>query len=343
MDTLNKVLLTGCDGFIGGYIVEKLLESNFYVIGVDNHSKYKNITRNFQNNPNYEFHQMDVRDEHKLKSLLVDCDYMIAGAALIGGISYFHTFAYDLLSQNEQIMASTCNAAIDAYSNNKLKKVLYLSSSMVFESTNKWPSEEGSELKIPPPESAYGFQKLAVEYFAKSAYQQYKLPYTIIRPFNCVGIGESRAKSDKIILSGDIELAMSHVVPDLIQKIIKGQDPLIILGSGNQIRHYTYGEDLANGIVRALTHKNALNEDFNISTTESTTVIDLAEKIWKKINPNKKFNYVLEKGFQHDVEKRIPSTEKAKKLLNFECKTSLDQMLDIVIPWVSDAIKKDLI
>ena len=211
---------------------------------------------------------------------------------------------------------------------------------MVFESTKKWPSKEGSELEIPPPESAYGFQKLAVEYFAKSAYQQYNVPYTIIRPFNCVGIGESKAKSDKKIFSGNIELAMSHVVPDLIQKILKGQDPLIILGSGNQIRHYTYGEDLAEGIVNALTHPNALNEDFNISTNESTTVIDLAKKIWKKINHNKEFNYILEKGFKHDVEKRIPSTEKAKKLLNFECKTSLDQMLDIVIPWVDNAKKK---
>ena len=145
------------------------------------------------------------------------------------------------------------------------------------------------------------------------------------------------------IFSGNIELAMSHVVPDLIQKILKGQDPLIILGSGNQIRHYTYGEDLAEGIVNALTHPNALNEDFNISTNESTTVIDLAKKDLEKINHNKEFNYILEKGFKHDVEKRIPSTEKAKKLLNFECKTSLDQMLDIVIPWVDNAIKKDLI
>ena len=340
MDTLNKVLLTGCDGFIGGYIVEKLLESNFYVIGVDNHSKYKSITRNFQNNPNYEFHQMDVRDEHKLKSLLVDCDYMIAGAALIGGISYFHTFAYDLLSQNEQIMASTCNAAIDAYSNNKLKKVLYLSSSMVFESTNKWPSEEGSELKIPPPESAYGFQKLAVEYFAKSAYQQYKLPYTIIRPFNCVGIGESRAKSDKIILSGDIELAMSHVVPDLIQKIIKGQDPLIILGSGNQIRHYTYGEDLAFGICELLTQENAKNEDFNLSTSQSTSVLELAETIFKKIHPNDEPVWKFVEPFTYDVQKRIPSTEKAKKLLGFEAKTTLSEMLDIVIPWMKEAKQK---
>ena len=64
---------------------------------------------------------------------------------------------------------------------------------MVFESTDRWPSVEGDERKVPPPLSSYGFQKLAVEYFAHAAWDQYQLPYTIVRPFNCVGIGEVRA------------------------------------------------------------------------------------------------------------------------------------------------------
>ena len=159
----------------------------------------------------------------------------------------------------------------------------YLSSSMVFESTTTWPSKEGDERQCPPPLSSYGFQKLAVEYFARAAWDQYKLPYTICRPFNCVGIGEKRAVSDVEIKSGNVSLAMSHVVPDLIQKIAKGQDPLLILGEGNQIRHYTYGADLASGIVTAMEHPDALNEDFNLSTAESTTVIELAELIWSRI------------------------------------------------------------
>ena len=65
---------------------------------------------------------------------------------------------------------------------------------MVFESTTHWPSREGEEREIPPPLSSYGFQKLAVEYFARAACDQYGLPYTIVRPFNCVGIGERRAR-----------------------------------------------------------------------------------------------------------------------------------------------------
>ena len=151
---------------------------------------------------------------------------------------------------------------------------------MVFESTDRWPSVEGDERKVPPPLSSYGFQKLAVEYFAHAAWDQYGLPYTIVRPFNCVGIGESRALGDVEIDSGNVKLAMSHVVPDLVQKVLKGQDPLHILGAGDQVRHYTYGGDLARGIVECVERDEARNEDFNISTAESTTVLELAELIW---------------------------------------------------------------
>src|ERR1022692_1359178 len=156
------------------------------------------------------------------------------------------------------------------------------SSSMVYESTDHWPSREGDERQIPPPLSSYGFQKLAVEYYARAAWDQYKLPYTIVRPFNCVGIGEGRALGDVEILSGNVKLAMSHVVPDLVQKVLKGQDPLHILGSGTQIRHYTYAGDLAKGIVTAMESPAALNDDFNLSTRESTTVLSLAEEIWHR-------------------------------------------------------------
>jgi nucleoside-diphosphate-sugar epimerase len=283
----------------------------------------------------------DAQDVELLSGLLMDCDHLIAGAALIGGISYFHAYAYDLLATNERIMASTCDAAIRAMRQGKLQKVTYLSSSMVFESSTHWPSAEGDERMIPPPLSSYGFQKLAVEYFAKAAWDQYKVPYTIVRPFNCVGIGEGKALGEVEVLSGNVELAMSHVVPDLVQKILKGQNPLHILGEGNQIRHYTYGGDLAKGIVECMKNPAALNEDFNISTNQSTTVLELASVIWKKIKgPDVPFAYVSDPAFEYDVQKRIPLTEKAKNLLQFECTTTLDQMLDEVIPWIEVAIEE---
>jgi UDP-glucose 4-epimerase len=336
---MQKVLVSGSAGFIGGYVVEELLGRGYSVVGVDNFSKYGKVKKSYDDHPNYQLVEGDARDVELMKALLADCDHFIAGAALIGGISYFHTYAYDLLAANERIIASSCDAAIAAHSSGRLKKMTYMSSSMVFESATEWPSAEGQEREIAPPLSSYGFQKLAVEYFARAAWDQYKLPYTICRPFNCVGIGESRALGDEEILSGNVKLAMSHVVPDLVQKVLKGQDPLHILGSGEQIRHYTYGGDLARGIVMAMEHEEATNEDFNLSTAESTTVLHLAEVIWRKIKGDGvPLRVVNDDPFSYDVQRRVPSTDKAKRVLGFEAHTSLDSMLDEVIPWIEQAV-----
>jgi len=337
---MQKVLVTGSAGFIGGYVVEELLAKGYAVIGVDNFSKYGKVAKSYDDNLDYQLVEGDARDTDLMTKLLADCDHFIAGAALIGGISYFHTYAYDLLAANERIIASSCDAAIKAHQNGRLKKMTYMSSSMVFESATEWPSYEGQQRECPPPLSSYGFQKLAVEYFAKAAWDQHKLPYTIARPFNCVGIGESRALGDEEILSGNVKLAMSHVVPDLVQKIIKGQDPLHILGNGDQIRHYTYGGDLAVGIIAAMEHPDATNEDFNLSTAESTTVRELAEVIWRKIKgPDVPLRLVHDDPFEYDVQRRVPATDKAKRVLGFEASTSLDTMLDEVIPWIEQAVK----
>jgi nucleoside-diphosphate-sugar epimerase len=335
-----KTLVSGSAGFIGGYVVEELLRRGHDVVGIDNYSKYGPVKKSYDDHPNYHFVEGDVRDTDLMVELLDGCDHFIAGAALIGGISYFHTYAYDLLATNERIIASSCDAAIRAHAAGQLKKVTYLSSSMVFESATHWPSAEGDERKIAPPLSSYGFQKLAVEYFAIAAWDQYKLPYTILRPFNCVGIGESRALGDVEIESGNVKLAMSHVVPDLVQKVLKGQDPLHILGEGNQVRHYTYGGDLARGIVDCVESDATTNDDFNLSTAESTTVLDLARVIWRKIRgADTPFNYVSDPAFEFDVQKRVPSVDKAKRIVGFEATTSLEQMLDEVIPWIEQAVK----
>jgi nucleoside-diphosphate-sugar epimerase len=258
---------------------------------------------------------------------------------MIGGISYFHTYAYDLLATNERIMAASCDAAIAAHRAGRLRKVTYLSSSMVFESTDRWPSKEGDQHEVPPPRSSYGFQKLAVEYYARAAWDQYKLPYTIVRPFNCVGVGEGRALGEAEVLSGNVKLAMSHVVPDLVQKVLKGQDPLHILGAGEQVRHYTYGGDLARGIVQAMEHEAARNEDFNLSTAEATTVLELAALIWRKIKgPDVPFRWVSDEPFAHDVALRVPDVTKAREVLGFTAETTLDAMLDEVIPWITRAV-----
>ena len=335
-----KILVTGSAGFICGYLIEDLLACGHEVVGIDNFSKYGKTKKSYDNHPNYKFVEGDAKNVDLMKELISDCDQVLGAAAMIGGISYFHRYAYDLLAENDRLTAAVFDAAIWAYQHRKLKKINILSSSMVFESTNTFPSHEGQQRECPPPQSTYGFQKLACEYYAQGAFEQYGLPFTVIRPFNCVGVGERRALCDSEILSGNVRLAMSHVVPDLVQKVLKGQNPLHILGKGNQIRHYTYGGDLARGIRMCIEDNASVNQDFNLSTPVSTSVLELAELIWKKVHGDTlPFEYVCDEPFKYDVQKRVPDVEKAERLLGFKAETSLEQILDEVIPWISEQIR----
>jgi len=335
-----KIFITGASGFICGYLIQELLQNGHQVVGLDNFSKYGRTEKSYDSHPNYTLVEGDAKDLDLIKHLMQDSDHFVAAAAMIGGISYFHEFAYDLLAENERITAAAFDAAIWANREKKLRKITVVSSSMVFENTAEFPTPEGAQRRCPPPSSTYGFQKLATEYFAQGAYEQYKLPYTIVRPFNCVGIGEKRALRDRDIQSGNVKLAMSHVVPDLVQKTLKNQDPLHLLGSGAQARHYTYGGDLARGIRIAIEHDAALNQDFNLSTPVRTTVLELAELIWRKIHGSSKpFRYVSDPAYPYDVQERSPDVEKARSRLSFEATVSLDTILDEVIPWVAEQIE----
>lgn len=338
-----KILVTGGAGFVGSYICEDLLANNYDVICIDNFSKYGYLEKNFFKHKNFTLVNNDCKNFDLMKDLVAEVDYVIAGAAMIGGISYFHKHAYDLISENEKILASTFDAAIQASKNKTLKRIIVISSSMVFESTTIFPTPE-SEVKLcPPPLSTYGFQKLSSEYFAKGALEQYGLEFTIIRPFNAVGIGEGRAKDADLSNLNGISLALSHVLPDLAQKLIKGQRPLEILGTGEQVRCYTHAKDIARGIRLALESSKAINQDFNISISRSTKVTELAQLVWEYLLPNEKFKYQLVEGFEYDVQERIPDVSKARNILGFEAEINLEASVAEVCDWVKDAVKKGLI
>ena len=340
-----KVLITGSQGFIGSYVCAELLENGYEVLGVDNYSKYGRISRSHDKHPNFTLIETDVktlpqrsRKRYGLSGYSAwefkDVDYIIAGAAMIGGISYFHKYAYDLLAENERITAATFDLALKLWSEESLKKIVVLSSSMVFENTEIYPTPEDSLFSTPPPLSTYGFQKLSTEYFAKGAYEQYGLPYTIARPFNCVGVGEDEALGEEEITSGNVKLMMSHVLPDLINKILRGQNPLHLLGSGEQIRCYTNGADIARGIRLCMEYAGV--DDFNISTEEATTVKELAEIINEVIGGENvsPLNFIYEKPYEYDVQRRIPDVRKAQRVLGFTASTSLKESVEEVVNYM---------
>src|SRR5436853_6103482 len=155
-----KILVTGAAGFIGGYLVEELLQAGHEVVGLDNFSKYGPVQQASLDKPGYRFVEGDAKDVDLLGELIGDADQVVAGAARIGGISYFHEFAYDLLAENERITAATFDAALAAHRRGRRQKINVLSSSMVYENATTWPTPEGEQRRCPPPSSTYGFQKL---------------------------------------------------------------------------------------------------------------------------------------------------------------------------------------
>jgi nucleoside-diphosphate-sugar epimerase len=217
-----RILITGSAGFIGGYLVGEFLSAGYEVVGLDNFSKYGELAPAHAGHPRYTFVRGDAKDARLVRDLLQECEHFIPGAAMIGGIAYFHKLAFDLLAENERSTAAAFEAAIDGHRAGTLRKITVLSSSMVYENATEFPTPEGAQFRCPPPTSTYGFQKLATEYFTRGAYEQYGLPFTIVRPFNCAGIGERRALADAAVMSGNVRLALSHVVPDIVQKVLKG-------------------------------------------------------------------------------------------------------------------------
>lgn len=310
-----KILVTGGAGFIGSEVVKQLLQKGYSVKVADDLSKIEvKVPKGCK------FVRVDLTDKKETLKVMSGMDYCIHLAAKIGGIGYFHKYPATILSENNKLYSSVFEAAVEK----KIKRLVYVSSSMVFESTNKFPSRESDIKKIPPPISAYGFSKLTGEEYCEAFRDEYGLKYTICRPFNSYGINEA---------PGD-EVGYAHVIPDLIKKLLSGQYPLEMLGNGKQTRCFTHVSDIARGIIMAMESKKAENEDFNIGTEEETKMLDLAELLFKLCDINKPFKVKLVPGFKYDIKRRVPSNSKARKILGWKPEKKLAEELPIIINWI---------
>ena len=315
MQKSKKVIVTGGAGFIGTEVVKVLLEKNYNVRVLDNLSKPGS-----KKEKEVEFIKVDLTDPVATKKAFKGGDVCINLAAKIGGVAYFNAYPATILSDNNKIYSSTFESAVA----NNFERMIYISSSMVYESTSIFASKEKDVQTIPLPLTSYGFSKLVGEQYCKSFFEEFGLKYSICRPFNAYGINEHPSS----------KVGYSHVIPDLMKKILSGQYPLEILGDGKQIRCFTHVHDLAEGIVTVMESKNTVNKAFNIANPDPITVLELAKLLWKLFDVKKPFKAKFKKGYSRDVKKRIPDIAQIKAKTSWRPKISLEDGLSEIVEFV---------
>ncbi len=315
---MNRVLVTGGAGTIGQAVVRRLLRDPRWEVRVSDQREPPQWMRE-----GCEIHTGDLRRLEETRGATEGCSHVIHLAAIVGGIANFHKLPHTLTEVNAALYNAVVRAALD----HAVERYVYVSSSMVFERATQFPTTEEHVWECPVPRSAYGFSKLAGEYWARAANAEHGLAYTICRPFNAYGPGEIP----------EDEPGIAHAVPDLIRKALAGQHPLQIFGDGSQTRTLTHVDDIADGIVTAMGHPAAVNEDFNISAAQELTVAEIARIVWEACGRDpQQFELEHMPSFPVDVQRRWPNVEKAKRLLGWEARIDVRDGIGQTVEWLRE-------
>ena len=313
------MLVTGGAGTIGSAVVRRLLRDSRWAVRVADHRPAPEWMHE-----RCEFLAGDLRQPDVVGSAVDGCSHVIHLAAIVGGIANFHKLPFTLTEVNNALTGGLTRASIDA----GVERFVYVSSSMVFERVREFPTTEEHLRDCPAPRSAYGFSKLAGEVCTRAAHDEHGLRYTICRPFNAYGPGE---------LPDPDEPGIAHAVPDLIAKALAGQQPLQIFGSGQQTRTLTHVDDIADGIVTAMSSPAGENEDFNISAAQELTVAEIARLIWDACGQDPdRFELEHLEPFEVDVQRRWPSVEKARRMLGWEAQVEIRDGIAQTVAWLRE-------
>ncbi len=313
---MSRVLVTGGAGTIGAAVVRRLLADPAYEVRVSDQRVAPQWMRE-----GCEVHTGDLRVPEQARKATRGCEQVIHLAAIVGGIANFHRLPHTLTEVNNALYTAVIRAAIEL----EVERFVYVSSSMVFEQAELFPTPEDYLPRCPTPISAYGFSKLTGEVYCRAAQHEHGLRYTIVRPFNPYGPGETPAA----------EPGIAHVVADLIDKALSGQRPLQIFGSGEQTRTLTHVEDVADGIVAAMSSPAGLNEDFNIAAARELTVAEIARIVWEACGQDPQ-DFALEHlpAPAIDVRRRWPSVEKAQRLLGWRARIEVEDGIASTVRWL---------
>jgi UDP-glucose 4-epimerase len=317
---MSRVLVTGAAGMIGTAVVRRLLGDPRYEVRASDERAAPQWMRE-----SCEVHTGDLRAPGQARTAAKGCTYVIHLAAIAGGIGNVRALAHTLTEANDAVQGAVVRAAL----RRDVERFVYVSCGAVFERARLFPTPEEHLRECPPPLSAYGFSKLAGEMYCRAAHDEHGLPYTICRAFNAYGPGE---------LPG-AEPGVAHVVPDLIGKALAGERPLQIVGSGEQTRTLTHVEDVADGIVAAMSSPAGLNEDFNIAAERELTVAEIARLVWETCGLDADaFELEHVPAFALDTQRRWPSVEKAQRSLGWRARVELEDGIAATVRWLRGAI-----
>ena len=313
-----KALITGGAGFIGSHLAERLLKDGHGVEVIDNLStgRLKNI-EGLRNNPKFNFVEGDIRNSSLMERLSAQCDVVFHLAAAVG----VKLIAQSPVHTIETNIGGT-ETVLDA-ANKFGKKILIASSSEVYGKSEAIPFCEDDDIVLGSTSLSlwsYACSKAIDEFLGLAFYQQYGLGVIIGRFFNTIGPRQTGQ--------------YGMVVPRFVRSALR-DEPISIYGTGRQRRCFCYVEDVVDALIALMDCKQAQGKVYNIGSSEEITVEGLADKIIEMTHSKSKKQFIsYEKAYGRPIEdmmRRKPSLERIKKTIGWEPKTTLDEMLQVII------------
>lgn len=307
---LGKVVITGVAGFLGSHLADKYLEEGWEVVGIDNlvGGDYDNVPYGVK------FYEFDLTDRAVIdQSFWDDTDLVIHAAALAHeGLSVFSPAL--IVESNIMATVNTVTAAVK----NNAKRYVFLSSMARY-------GDLGTlfeETMTPQPKDPYGIAKLACERLIQNICESHGVEWTVIVPHNIIGI---RQKYDD---------PFRNVASIFANRLLQGKQP-IIYGDGTQKRSFTFVDDVVEPLYLASLKPECVGEVINVGPdNESCTILETAEIVAKALNLP--LQPIFAQPRPNEVKIALCSSEKAKRLLGYEAKTSAEEGLYSMVKWIEE-------
>lgn len=312
-----KVLVTGSEGSLMQEVIPLLLAQGMGVVGVDRRVGHGTVKRP----RDYEFVQGDLTDGAFVDERMKGMDGVIQGAALVYGVGGLHRYRADILSRDLMLHQNI----LWAMQKHQVEKIVYISSSMVYERCSVYPSPEEMVMESLIPSTDYGLSKLVGERLVHAFHRQYGIQYVIWRPCNIITPYEE----------GQEVQGMRHVFADFIRNVVRlRKNPLPIIGNGDQVRCFTWIGDVAAAIADHSFDRKAENEDFNLGNQEPVTMKELALLIFETAKElsllppeSRELSFDTVREYGDDVIIRLPAVAKAEKMLGWKARTRVGESI----------------